>query len=112
MRKLVPTTDSERIFNLIRSVKSLRSPGRATHQNGATATPKSSPANATIAESNHNARLFYCFCGFASKKSFTIGTMMDIRSISMMCVVLGNMANLDADANIVRRKAVVFMFDF
>ncbi len=41
--------------------------------------------------------LFYSFCGFASKKSFTIGTMTGMRSISVMCVVLGNMANLDAE---------------
>ena len=37
------------------------------------------------------------FWGFASRKSFTIGTMMGMRSISVTCVVLGNMANLDAE---------------
>jgi hypothetical protein len=42
-------------------------------------------------------RPFYCFCGFASNKSFTIGTMTGMRSISVTCVVLGNMANLDAE---------------
>src|SRR6516164_2157368 len=39
----------------------------------------------------------YCFCGLASKKSFTIGTMTGMRSISVMCVVLGKMANRDAE---------------
>ncbi len=39
----------------------------------------------------------YRFCGFASRKSFSIGTMTGMRSISVTCVVLGKMANLDAD---------------
>ncbi len=42
-------------------------------------------------------QILYCLCGFASKKSFTIGTMTGMRSISVTCVVLGKMANLDAE---------------
>ena len=30
----------------------------------------------------------YCFCGLASRKSFTIGTIIDIRSIRVTCVVI------------------------
>jgi hypothetical protein len=40
---------------------------------------------------------FHCFCGFASRKSFTIGTMTGMRNISVTCVVFGNMANLDSE---------------
>ena len=40
---------------------------------------------------------FYCFCGFAPKKSFTIGTITGMGSISVTCVVLGNMATLDSE---------------
>ena len=39
----------------------------------------------------------YCVCGFASRKAFAIGTITGMRSISVTCVVLGNMANLDAE---------------
>jgi hypothetical protein len=39
----------------------------------------------------------HCFCGFPSRKSFTIGTMTGMRSISVTCVVSGKMANLDAE---------------
>jgi hypothetical protein len=46
---------------------------------------------------NRTPGFFYCFCGFASKKSFTIGTMTGLRSISVTCVVLGSTANLDAE---------------
>lgn len=42
-------------------------------------------------------RAYFCFCGFASRKSFTIGTIVVIRCISVTCVVSGNMANLDAE---------------
>ena len=43
-------------------------------------------------------RLPHCvFCGFASRKSFTIGTMTFMRCISVTCVVCGNMANLDSE---------------
>ena len=35
--------------------------------------------------------------GLASRKSFTMGTMMDWRSISITWVVLGRMANRDAE---------------
>ena len=43
-------------------------------------------------------QLPHCFfCGFASKKSFTIGTMTSMRCISVTCVVLGKMANLDSE---------------
>jgi hypothetical protein len=37
------------------------------------------------------------YWGFASKKSFIIGTMTGMRSINVMCVVFRNMANLDAE---------------
>jgi hypothetical protein len=37
------------------------------------------------------------FCGLASRKSFTIGTMTGMRSISVTWVVLGKMANRDAE---------------
>ena len=39
----------------------------------------------------------YCFWGFASRKSFTIGTIVDMRAISVTCVVSGKMANLEAE---------------
>src|SRR5262249_53589941 len=39
----------------------------------------------------------YCFGGLASRKSFTIGTMMGMRCISVTCVVSGKMANRDAE---------------
>jgi hypothetical protein len=42
-------------------------------------------------------QLLHCLCGIASKKSFTIGTMTGMRFICVMCVVLGKMANLDAE---------------
>jgi hypothetical protein len=42
-------------------------------------------------------RFYFCFCGFASRKSFTIGTIVVMRCISVTCVVSGNMANLDAE---------------
>lgn len=42
-------------------------------------------------------RAYFGFCGFASKKSFTIGTITGMRSISVTWVVLGNTANLDAE---------------
>jgi hypothetical protein len=42
-------------------------------------------------------RIHYCFYGFALKKSFAIGTMIGMRSIKVTCVVLGSMANLDAE---------------
>ena len=47
--------------------------------------------------SSQAALLPYCFCGLASRKSFTIGTMTGMRCISVTCVVLGKMANLDAE---------------
>jgi len=40
---------------------------------------------------------FCCYCGLASRKSSTIGTMIGIRSISVAWVVLGKMASLDAE---------------
>ena len=39
----------------------------------------------------------YCFWGFASRKSFTIGTIVDMRAISVTSVVSGKMANLEAE---------------
>ncbi len=39
---------------------------------------------------------FYCFWGFASRKSFIIGTITDMRFISVTCVVPGKIASLDA----------------
>ena len=43
-------------------------------------------------------QLPHCFfCGSASKKSFTIGTMTSMRCISVTCVVLGKMANRDSE---------------
>jgi len=36
-------------------------------------------------------------CGVASRKSFTMGTMVELRSISVTWVVLGRMANRDAE---------------
>jgi hypothetical protein len=55
------------------------------------------PSPLLKAESEPHAGLLYRFGGSASKKSFTIWTMTGMRSISVMCVVLGNMANLDAE---------------
>jgi hypothetical protein len=37
------------------------------------------------------------FCDFESRKSLIIGTIVDMRFISVTCVVSGNMANLDAE---------------
>src|SRR2546423_9326681 len=39
----------------------------------------------------------YCFWGFASRKSFTIGTIVVMRFISVTCVVLGKIASLDSE---------------
>lgn len=39
----------------------------------------------------------YCFWDLASRKSFTIGTIVDMRFISVTCVVSGKIASLDAD---------------
>jgi Kef-type K+ transport system membrane component KefB len=55
------------------------------------------PSAAADAAALVSGQLLYCLCGFASKKSFTIGTMTGMRSISVTCVVLGKMANLDAE---------------
>ena len=41
--------------------------------------------------------VIYCFWGFASRKSFTIETIVDMRFISVTCVVAGKIANLDAE---------------
>ena len=47
--------------------------------------------------SSKAAPLPHGFCGLASRKSFTIGMITDLRSISVTCVVLGRMANRDAE---------------
>src|ERR1044072_2201010 len=39
----------------------------------------------------------YCFSAFASRKSFTIGTIVDMRAISVTWVVLGKIASLDSE---------------
>jgi predicted alpha/beta hydrolase len=59
---------------------------------------KSMGASAHGLSHSHERRCcFHCFGGFASRKSFTIGTMTGMRSINVTCVVFGKMANLDAE---------------
>ena len=41
-------------------------------------------------------RVSYCFDGFESRKSFTIGTIVVMRFISVTCVVSGKIASLDS----------------